>query len=296
MGSDKPRSPFAGVADLSARKPVRVLSPDEIHQMLASHQLYLETEYHEGLRANFSSADLTRRDFSGLNLRGVKMDRALLRKADFTGAGLQSANLIGAIMQEARFDRADLSRARLSGGNLVSASLENACLARAEMEFAVMANAVLRGACLCEAERGSARWCRADPGQSAQGEPAWCWTSRCQPRRGRPSWRTVGWRLPRSGLTARLRSARLVFAFGRAGRCRFVRCQSGGRGRPDAGSNRSGASQYGDEAARWFDRGRRWRTMNMSRCSDREQQRGMRGGWTGMNCRICPAPVCAGWI
>src|ERR1700745_3159402 len=100
--SDRPRSPFAGMADFSARTPIRVLSPDEIEQMLASHKLYLETEYHERHRANFSSADLTGRDFSGLNLRGIKMDRALLKGADFTGAGLQRANLIGAVLEEAR--------------------------------------------------------------------------------------------------------------------------------------------------------------------------------------------------
>jgi Pentapeptide repeats (8 copies) len=135
---DRPRSTFAGLADLSARTPVRVLSPDEIDQMLAGHRLYLETEYHQGHRANFSSADLTGRDFSGLNLRGIKMDRAVLRGADFTGAHLQSANLIGAILQEACFDRADLSRARLSGANLVSSSLEDACLTKADMEFALM--------------------------------------------------------------------------------------------------------------------------------------------------------------
>src|SRR5207302_6924107 len=145
--TDRPQSPFAGMADFSVRTPVRALSPDEIERMLAEHRLYLETEYHEGHRANFSSADLTGRDFSGLNLRGIKMDRAVLTGADFTGANLQSANLIGAILQEARFDRADLSRARLSGANLVSASFENACLAKAEMEFALMANSVLRGAC-----------------------------------------------------------------------------------------------------------------------------------------------------
>src|SRR5438270_9264338 len=75
--SDRPRSPFAGMADFSAGTPVRELSPDEIEQMLASHRLYLETEYHEGHRANFSSADLTGRNFSGLNLRGIKMDRAV---------------------------------------------------------------------------------------------------------------------------------------------------------------------------------------------------------------------------
>ena len=121
--SDRPRSPFAAMADFSTRTPVRVLSTNEIEQMLASHRLYLETEYHEGHRANFSPADLTGRDFSGLNLRGIKMDRAVLRGADFTGANLQSANLIGAILQQARFDVADLSRARLSGANLVRPAL-----------------------------------------------------------------------------------------------------------------------------------------------------------------------------
>jgi hypothetical protein len=44
-----------------------VLSPDEIERMLAEHRLYLETEYHQGHRANFSSNDPTGRDFSGLN-------------------------------------------------------------------------------------------------------------------------------------------------------------------------------------------------------------------------------------
>src|SRR6202047_185984 len=101
---DRPRSPFAGMADLSARTPVRVLSPDEIERMLAEHRVYLETEYHEGHRANFSSADLAGRDFSGLNLREVKMDRAVLRGANCTGAHLQAANLIGAIAEQARFD------------------------------------------------------------------------------------------------------------------------------------------------------------------------------------------------
>src|ERR1700682_388139 len=94
--SDRPRSPSAGMADLSARAPLRVHSPNEIERMLTEHRLYLETEYHQGHRANFSSDDLTGRDFSGLNLRGVKMDLAVLRGADFTGAHLQSANLIGA--------------------------------------------------------------------------------------------------------------------------------------------------------------------------------------------------------
>src|ERR1700730_13000819 len=184
---DRPQSPFAGMADLSARTPLRMLSPDEIERMLAEHWLYLETEYHQGHRANFSSADLTGRDFSGLNLRGIKMDRALLSGADFTGAHLQSANLIGTILQEACFDGADLSRARLSGANLVSASFENACLAKAEMEFALMANAMLQGACLREADMSGAQLDAAllHRGRAPQGEPAWRWISSCKAGRCR---------------------------------------------------------------------------------------------------------------
>jgi hypothetical protein len=63
--TDRPQSPFAGMADLSARTPLRVLSPVEIERMLAEHRLYIKTEYHQGHRANFSSADLTGRDFLG---------------------------------------------------------------------------------------------------------------------------------------------------------------------------------------------------------------------------------------
>jgi hypothetical protein len=52
---DRPRSPFAGMADLAANTPIRVLSPDEIERMLAEHRLYLHTEYQR--RSSFA-ADL----------------------------------------------------------------------------------------------------------------------------------------------------------------------------------------------------------------------------------------------
>ena len=161
------------MVDLSAQK---VLSAGEIEQKLASHQLYVKTEYHEGHRADCSSADLTRFDFAGLDLRGIKMDRALLRGANFIGADLRGANLIGATLQRARLNRSNLSRARLSGANLVSASFENACLAKAEMEFALMAKAVLRGACLCALLRG-ANFNGAAPGTNpiGRGAPAELW-------------------------------------------------------------------------------------------------------------------------
>jgi hypothetical protein len=66
---DRPRSPFVGMADLSARTPVRVLPPGEIERLLVEHRLYLETEYHEGHRANFSSADLGFREMPDAETR-----------------------------------------------------------------------------------------------------------------------------------------------------------------------------------------------------------------------------------
>ena len=93
---DRPQSPFAGMADFSARTPVRVLSPDEIERVLAEHRLYLETEYHQGHRANFASADLAGRDFSGLNLRGIKMgpcSEGLISPEPISKARISSAPL-----------------------------------------------------------------------------------------------------------------------------------------------------------------------------------------------------------
>ncbi len=97
--SDRPQSPFAGMVDFSVRPVTRALSPGEVEQRLAAHRLYLQTERRQGRRANFASTDLSGLNFSGLDLRRIKMDRTLLRGADFTGAQLERANMIGATMQ-----------------------------------------------------------------------------------------------------------------------------------------------------------------------------------------------------
>ena len=257
VDSERPQSPFAGMVDFSARTPVRALSPGEIERMLSEHRLYLETEYHQGHRANFSSADLTGRDFSGLNLRGIKMDRALLSGADFVGAHLQSANLIGAIGQEACFDRADLSRARLSGANLVSASLENACLARAELEFALMANALLQGVCLGEADLSGAQLDAAVLTGADLRKANLRRVTRCAARCGGPTRCPAGWCVPGRGVVAGRRFAGRIFTLGKARRCGSVRCRPGWRRRLDAGSARSSPLQQQNKAARRVDRGRR---------------------------------------
>ncbi len=220
---DRPQSPFAEMADLSARTPLRVLAPEEIERMLAEHRLCLETEYHQGHRANFSSADLTGRDLSGLHLRGIKMDRAVLRGADFTGAHLQSANLVGAIAERACFDRADLSRARLSGANLASANFENACLTKADTEFALMAKVVLRGACLREADMSGAQLdAPCSPGPTSV-RPTCVGQDFAMQNSTRPTSAMCGWVAHSGrGVAARCGFARRLSALGKARRRRSV--------------------------------------------------------------------------
>src|ERR1700736_769645 len=180
--SDRPQSPFAGMADFSVRTPLRVLSPDEMERMPAEPRLYLETEYHQGPRANFSSADLTGRDFSGLNLRGIKMDRALLSGArfhrspspkrepywhDLTGGVLRRCGFIPGASEwgEPRFGqfRKRLPRqgrdgVRIDGQRSVARRLPASS----------------------RHERRSARCRRAHRGRPPKGEPAWRRISSCK--------------------------------------------------------------------------------------------------------------------
>ena len=75
--ADAPRSPFAGMADLSARRPVRVLPTDEIELMLASHQLYLKQNITKATARIFRRS-LIGRSFRRTQSAGIKIDRALV--------------------------------------------------------------------------------------------------------------------------------------------------------------------------------------------------------------------------
>src|SRR5260221_13790123 len=101
-GSELPRSPFAGLADLSDKRERRVLSRGEIERILAAHLLYLQTERHQGRRADLSAVDLSQMSFAGWNLRRAKLAQANLDSVDLTGADLVRANLAGAVLRRGR--------------------------------------------------------------------------------------------------------------------------------------------------------------------------------------------------
>jgi uncharacterized protein YjbI with pentapeptide repeats len=94
----------------------RKLDREEIARMLADHAAWVESGGAEGVRADFSCADLAGVDFSGRNLCLADFSGALL-----SGARLQGARLIAADFRTANLTRADFSGADLRGANLAGA-------------------------------------------------------------------------------------------------------------------------------------------------------------------------------
>ena len=87
------RWPSAPKIDPKADNSIRSVSQDEIKEILDAHWLYLETDRKQGVRAHLGSTDLSGMDFTGMNLRLIRMDHAVLE-----GANLSHANLRGPIL------------------------------------------------------------------------------------------------------------------------------------------------------------------------------------------------------
>src|SRR6266498_3870830 len=102
-------------------------------------------EAHQGIKPDFSEADL-----SGAFLSMADFSMADLRKADLgmaiiTGANLTGADLTGAKLNYANLDRARLGTAKLVGAKLVLAKLVGANLTGANLVGANLSGAVLSG-------------------------------------------------------------------------------------------------------------------------------------------------------
>ncbi len=97
---------------------LREVSEEELKQILAAHETWLETDGEEGKRADLSRTDL----------QDANLESAILREAN-----LQGAILVGANLQEAYLTSAKLQGARLGGANLTKAKkltreqLDEAC-------------------------------------------------------------------------------------------------------------------------------------------------------------------------
>ena len=94
------------------------MTPNQLKEILARHQLWLDSDGEEGRRATLYRANLRE-----ANLREVNLTAAMLDEANLTGADLRGANLYGAYL----FD-ANLYGANLRGANLRDADLRGADL------------------------------------------------------------------------------------------------------------------------------------------------------------------------
>ena len=121
--SDETQAPASGAPKL------RAVSAEDLQQILADHQKWLDSSGKEGERANLVRTDLRGRNLAKANLQKAKLDGADLRSACFVKTQLSVATLLGADLRGA-----DLSKARLHGATLEQAQFQGACLIRAELQ------------------------------------------------------------------------------------------------------------------------------------------------------------------
>ena len=113
----------------------------DIKKTLDDHDLWLETNGEEGVRANLYVAYLRDADLRGVNLSNANLYGTYLRDANLSNADLRGAHLEGANLRYA-----DLRGAYLYDANLEGANLEGANLRDANLEGADLYGANLRGA------------------------------------------------------------------------------------------------------------------------------------------------------
>ena len=115
--------PLIGEKDFGAAPVVAGGNSDllEIAEALDQHRLWVESKGAEGVRGDFSGADLSGADLTAVNLQG-----AALQKTNLRGADLAMANLRGADLAEADLRETNLLGAEFSGANLMGANLYGA--------------------------------------------------------------------------------------------------------------------------------------------------------------------------
>lgn len=89
----------------------RVITQQELHDILQSHKKWLETRYSERIeeeRANLKYANLEGANLEGANLIGANLEDANLEGANLRGANLEDANLRGANLQTLSLKQADM--------------------------------------------------------------------------------------------------------------------------------------------------------------------------------------------
>ena len=131
---------------------LRAISGDELQQVLAAHQTWLESDGTQGEPADLSGAYLQGAELGGAKLQRANLQGADLQEADLDQAELQGADLEGANLQKSKLERADLEKADLIGADLRGANLGDAKLQGANLTGAKLQGAKLLGTNLRRAQ------------------------------------------------------------------------------------------------------------------------------------------------
>ncbi len=119
---DEPAEPARDAAQDEGAK-LREVSEDELKQILAAHEMWLETGGEKGKRADLSHANLQEAELVGAKLQGANLQGANLLEANLQGAYLFGANLQGANLTVANLIFANLTKAN----GLTREQLDEAC-------------------------------------------------------------------------------------------------------------------------------------------------------------------------
>ena len=130
------------------------ISENNLDQVLAAHQKWLNSRPQVGMPGNLANIDMYGMDLSNKDLRYVQLQGSCLRKttlrnlrgAQLGSADLVGANLVGAYAREAVFSDADLTYANLRGADLKRARFSNSNLIGAVFRDADLQDATFAGA------------------------------------------------------------------------------------------------------------------------------------------------------
>lgn len=126
----------------------------DLQEIIQKHKQWLESDKQQGVRADFTNADLSSANLTGVNLNEAVMTGVNLTKADMTVTYLKDADLSDAQLVETKFmvvaENANLSNATILNskisGLLRKANLSNTKIYDTDLTSAVLTEGDLSGA------------------------------------------------------------------------------------------------------------------------------------------------------
>jgi uncharacterized protein YjbI with pentapeptide repeats len=141
-------------AEKAAAETARSTKLRSLLRIIGAHHAWLKGD------AGGQRADLSRSNFTGLNLHDADLSNAEMTEVDLSGSDLQRANLRRATLAGANLQGANLAKADLREADLSDADLRNADLRSADLTGADLWRANLIGTCIAPEALHRALQCR----------------------------------------------------------------------------------------------------------------------------------------